>query len=493
MTASVWGPNASPFSRPLKNLKYDFGAIGDGVANDYDKVLAAIAYAKLNNCPLEGNPEDNYYVGTFPDAGQYKFTIDFPLLFESNNCKFSATTNLNVAAVNQQAIFVISDTDNVIFGDIQFEGTAVQRPPSAQKGLKGISIYNRTAASKNIKIGKVTARLCETAVSIATDDPALYRHAGVTIDAIYAREGYYGFNCPNNGDAVTVGLISTYDMVRSYFVYGVTGQVVNEIYSENHFTFNDVDIKCYTRDTKNIKILKYTAVNDLALTPSITLDHENDTDNTTISDVEINVNIAKSSAANPSIIFVAYTAAGAVKPTTGCQWKNISILGLSNSSIPVQLSSVVAGNNPSRIFLDKQLLKGLTDYKRFIVSDGPFSFHGMSDATGGMTIELNVSEYRLIPAYGRLTVWAANDGAGSNVNYIIRDYWVDFVVASNGVVTLGAATVITTRLVDPGAFGPTITVAGSGAGVYDLLVTVANYTGANRLCRAKFEPLGYFI
>ena len=73
-------------SEEKKFVNYeDFGAVGDGVADDIDAIIAAHAYANAHNLPVKTKPDATYYIGrraktaiiqTDVDWNTSRFTID---------------------------------------------------------------------------------------------------------------------------------------------------------------------------------------------------------------------------------------------------------------------------------------------------------------------------------------------------------------------------------------------------------------------------------
>lgn len=465
----------------------NFGAVGDGVTNDRDAIRKAIAYAKLTGAGLIGDAKATYYVGTFPNTtGEIKFLIDFDnFYFEPNNCKFTATANLDasLAASYKQNIFVFQDASNGHIGDFRCEADAVERT-GTQTGVLAVGLSNVAANGRNISLGTITGTRLMAVLACYSSDPATYRYRSIRFDKLQNDAGYYTMNFSENGDGVS-GTIYSNNVVRSYFVYGVDGHNVT-VHSTNHFKFSDIVIKRYTRDTKNIKVF-YTGLDDASVNAAISIEHQNDTDNGLIQNVWIDFEVSKSSTANPTLNFTAFTLAGAVRTSMSSRTDCVYIRGVTNSGTPVTLTTGIGGTNGeniSRLYVQRSLLAGISDYKRFITLDTDRRMVARSNAAGGMAIKFNVSEFKFTPNWGLLTVWGGDNPGASSAEYIMRQYFVLFTVNSSGDVSIGTTTTIATQTA--GALGPTITIPAQ-TGTFNLEVDVNNYTNANRQCSATLE------
>ena len=468
----------------------DFGAVGDGVADDTVAIQAAIAYCKANNAKtLTFIGSETYYLGTFPNTtGAVKLTIDFDNFFlDTNNCLFTATYNSDpsLAASSKMTLVKVSQADEVVIGDFRAEADYCERT-GTQQGITAILVENSTANSRNLKIGKVSGLRLLSCLTVGSANPASYRFRSITAERFFNDSGYYTVNCADNGDDLVANIYSN-NGVRSYFVYGVTGHSVN-VYSSNHFKFTDILIKRYEYDTKHIKVF-YSCPVDLSSNAAISIEHENASDNGTISDVTIDLVVQKSNAANPTINFVSFDAGGTVRTTTKSVTNNITITGSTNSTTPIVIGSTISGTNGeniSRLFIQRSLLAGLTNYKRYIVRDGN-TLLARSDAAGAMTLLFNVSEFKFVPCWGLLTVWGGDNPGASSAEYIIRQYFVLFTVPSTGSTVAGTTTTIATQTA--GSLGPTITFPNQ-TNTFNYEVNVNNYTNANRQCQAELTVFG---
>lgn len=464
-----------------------FGAVGDGEANDRDAIRSAIAFCKSTGTALEANAGETYYLGTFPDAGEAKFTIDFDgFTFNPNNCKFTATYNsyAGLWSTVLQRVFEIVDANNVVIGDFQVEADAVERTTGAS-GIVAVLVNSTAANARNLKLGSIVGTKLLSVLSAVSADPANIRYRGIRFNQLLNEAGYYTLNCANNGDDIS-GVIHTNNGVRSYFVYGVSAHQV-KVFSTNHFKFTDILVKRYEYDTFNLHI-EYDCPSDVSSDAAISIEHQNAGDNGTIRDVYLDFRVVKSNAANPTLNFCSFDAGGSIRATTASVTDNIYVRGSTNSTTPTVIGSSLTGTNGlnlSRLFIPKSLLLGLGTFSRYIVHDSQQRMVARSNAADGMAIKFNLSGLAAVPIYGTLTVWGANDPSSTATSeYILRTYLVAFEVNSNGDQGLLTSTTIATQTA--GGLGPTITFPAQ-VGTFNLEIDVSNYVHANRQCAATFE------
>lgn len=465
----------------------DFGAVGDGVTDDTAAIQAAIAYCKTSGKALSAVAGETYYLGTFPNTtGAVKLLVDFDgFVFNTNNCKFTATYNSDpsLAASVKMTLIKVKDASNVVIGDFQASADYCERT-GTQQGIVALWVSSEAANARNLSIGTITGSKLLSTVTCTSDAPGTYRYRAISVRKLVNDGGYYNLNCADNGDDLVADIYSN-DLVRSYFVYGVSGHSVN-VYSTNHFKFTDVLIKRYEYDTKSIKV-NYTCPSDLSPNASISIEHQNASDTGVIQDIYVDFDVAKSNAANPTLNFVSFDAGGSVRTTTNSITDNIHIRGKTNSSTPTGIQSTISGTNGeniSRLFIQRRLLLGVNNFKRFIVYDSMNRLVARGDVNTSMAIRFNVSECKFTPNWGLLTVWGADNPGSSSAEYILRQYFVLFTVPSTGSTSVGTTTTIATQTA--GVLGPTITFPAQ-TNTFDFEVDVNNYTNANRQCSATLE------
>lgn len=460
---------------------------GGGIDNDSGTIQRAIALVKLNGYALGANSDDHFFVGTFADSGDdSRFIIDFDnFTFNSNGCLFTGIASVAPAqaAASNQAIFKHKSGSNVTLGDFRVEADAVDR--TSNIGIIAFAVKSE-ANHQNLNLGNITGSKLSSVFTCSSTDPVNFRLRRVRAKKLFNTSGYYTVNCANNCDDFQAQ-ISNQDSVRSYFVYGVENHRVS-VHSTNHNKFTDILIKRYGYDTKNIHV-NYMAQNDTSSNASISIEHQNDTQDGLIEDVYITMNVEKSNVANPTLNFAQITDAGALAATTTSRTHNIHVRGTTNSSTPTVFGSALVGGNLSELYLTADLLKRNYDFKHYIIKEGDTATSlAVSDDSGNLNMRFNVTQFAGIPNWGLLTVFGADNAGSSAAEFIAIRVWVQFTVSSLGVVTIGSTQAIDTFTA--GALAPTVTYPAGASGSFELGVNVNNYTNAGRKSRAKLEVFG---
>lgn len=466
---------------------------GNGIHDDYTGIAKAIAYAKLTGAHIAAGARDTFYLGTFPNTtGASKFIIDFDNFgFHTNGCKFTVTYNADpvLAGSAKMTIFKIFNASNWTFGDFECEADYCERI-GTQQGVTAIWVENTTLATNTGTIGVLRGLRLYATLLVTTTDVAL-RHRGIIAKLLFNNGGYYNLNCASNGDGVRANIHSN-DLVRSYICYGVDDHDV-KIYSTNHLKFTDVVVarlsnRPTTRNTTGLKI-KYSCPSDLSSSAAITIEHQDIADSGSIENIYIDFDVVKSNPANPTINFASFdiTSSPVLRTSTNCVTDNIRLRGKTNSTTPMVIGSAIGGvngENISRLYVQRHLLNGIANFKRFIVKDSETRYLARSNAAAGMSLNFNVSELKFTPNWGLMTVWGANNPGASADEYIIRQYFVLFSVPSTGSTNPLSNTVIATQTA--GSLSPTITFPAQ-TNTFDFAVNLNNYTHANRQCSATLE------
>jgi hypothetical protein len=165
------------------------------------------------------------------------------------------------------------------------------------------------------------------------------RVRGINVGYLDSYNCYYGFNCQNNGDEVTIGCIHSYLNYRPYFVYGCHSHNVTIYNRNNRGTSGAINICRISTGvhTKNLKI-KYTAREMAVATTHVLINHI-DLTGGTIQNIELDVDIdgdAASPAGYNPIRFVNYdgaaaeTAAASSNYVTDIRLKGVCSSGANN-------------------------------------------------------------------------------------------------------------------------------------------------------------------
>ena len=283
----------------------DFGAVGDGVADDRTAIQAAFD----SGAKKVYFPTGSYYLGSTATAINF---IDLSALGENLSIVTDGFVEFVVetTAQVQPNIFYLKDNSHFTSGPVRFKDLGYN-PLVDWQGAWGFCLDNNAgnwgdividAAYGNDMVGvvKVTAQTVDAANRIR----------GIKIGQLFSDNCYYGFNAQNSGDGVTINNLISYRNYRSYFIYGVTDHKV-KVYSRNtRLTSGDVNISRSVGglDTSGI-FVKY--ANRDTTTPNVVCANVNHIDllGGTISNVDLNIDV-QSGVAYVPCKFVNYTGAG---------------------------------------------------------------------------------------------------------------------------------------------------------------------------------------
>lgn len=254
-------PESDPTRINVKDAPY--GAVGDGVTNDYNAIAAAIA---------AGNkllfPEGTYYLGDtnttlYPggvmlsaDGGAAQNDGDGAIDWLCvGNVKFVVNTT-------QQTVMTVIrfiNASSVYFGpQVEFLDTGYLPYPVTWQGVCAINLYADSGSGPltNVTLPSIKATDLVQAVCISGGTQETTRVSNVKVGLLECDNVFYGFNCQNQGDHVSVDILRTRDAVRSYFVYGVTGHRANVYSYSPAGSSGDVNITSYYYglDTSDIHV-----------------------------------------------------------------------------------------------------------------------------------------------------------------------------------------------------------------------------------------------
>jgi len=198
----------------------DFGAVGDGVTDDTTAIQAALA---ASNSIIF--PSGNYYLGEYNSSNDVVFQL-YNGTYTIQNIGDVTLTLRTAAGVGDcfPTVFDLYNAGNSSFGTFSFTDLGYDDSTTNRRGLKA---YKFTADSGsgtwgNVHIQGITCNDCIGPVFFEGAD-ATNRVSGVKVDYIGLDNCYYGVNALNQGDNVSVGLMSCNQVRRVYFVYGCKG------------------------------------------------------------------------------------------------------------------------------------------------------------------------------------------------------------------------------------------------------------------------------
>jgi hypothetical protein len=195
----------------------DFGAVGDGVADDTAKIQAAFTYLISVGGGLLLFPAGTYLVST---------QITLTNLVNTVVVGVGATIQSNYSTVAQtnEGVFIITDGNNISFDGLKFVGTQTESwppdvtysPPASNFGHQCFRLFGSTSnfCIRNIVSNGMMALLSVLPTGGTKSKNIIVENCDVNIAS-------YGINCQNNGDNMVVRGLRLSTIGRSYFVYGV--------------------------------------------------------------------------------------------------------------------------------------------------------------------------------------------------------------------------------------------------------------------------------
>lgn len=333
-TAPGTGGAAVPVATVLFNdavCPDQYGAIGDGVADD----LAAFAKAFAVSKRLRLSRGKTYWLGNITSpAAIFNFTgndwgIDF------NGAKIRVTT----VGTYQTPLFQLDDLDGfTLIAPVISDSGYVVGAPANNKGITAINFNPVTGPVRNIRI--VGAKF-SSMVAPFGNTSAINSVENIWFDG-ECRDTYYGLNLANNGHNLWARY-STYNCVRSYFCYGVRGHDVDCI-SNNHQAASNGDFLIKVKEaafpTENIRA-RFVSVNSQATTnPQLVFESQNDVGDAVIKGVTVHYEDTQSPLITKSIDFRHFNNASVLQATDPNTKSQIVITGhaigaVAHSSTPV--------------------------------------------------------------------------------------------------------------------------------------------------------------
>lgn len=303
----------------------DFGAVGDGLAND----RAAIQAAVDSGAKSIYFPPGTYFVGSHSSGVNI---IDL----SNVGAGFSIVCNDSVELVCQTTasvmprFFYLLKNTNFNCGSIRFRDTGYD-PLLTWKGAVGFFIDNDTTGAGNwgdLTFDAIYGKNLVAVMQVVGGD-ATHRVRGIKIGQLFSDNCYYGFNAANQGDGVAIDNLIAYQNYRPYFVYGCVDHKVKIFNRANRATSGAINISRSVGglDTQALDI-SYVA-RDQTVTFTHVLVNHIDLLGGTISDVKINIDIESDIAYTP-LRFVNYTGSGGSE-TSAASLNNVYDITLSGS------------------------------------------------------------------------------------------------------------------------------------------------------------------
>lgn len=251
------------------NVK-DFGAVGNGVANDRSAIKATIDAAAANGGGTVLFPAGTYLIsGTqttvqIPELNasiQYAATANDAQIYVQNvnnlNFKFDGSI-LQSDKTNGGYTLLFDGCSNLAFNNLRMTGATVMSGSTATTtGTNAIGFISLTQDSQNITLTNTRINDHYTSFDIAGDPTSAYRVTNVTLaGSTYFYKGYYGIACRGNGANVVVENMYVLGKNRAFFIYDTLQILIAGTvdYATNTNSGFESLVKAYTYNTRNVKI-----------------------------------------------------------------------------------------------------------------------------------------------------------------------------------------------------------------------------------------------
>lgn len=206
----------------------DFGAVGDGVADDTDAIRLAIAYVLANPKYALRFEDTTYLVGSSVTNGGSVFTIVGGAGFTMRGRPTFRVTGTNAKGLN---LFRIQ-MGNIDIEYIKAVGdvwTAPNITAALAVGIVAVYVQNPTLGTtiKGFNFGDVVTENCSFGVLFDANTKTFGLSSDVYIDTIKATETCNALNCASSPNNLVCNQLICDNVFRGYFPYGVDNHVVN--------------------------------------------------------------------------------------------------------------------------------------------------------------------------------------------------------------------------------------------------------------------------
>jgi hypothetical protein len=306
---------------PVINVRA-LGAFGDGKLPDLSQVQAAFQRAAQHPAGA---------VVLFP-PGEYS-------LGAADEAYLAVGTRLqNVRVVGERAtitcrsvngassMFVFEGCRNVTIEGLTFRDHGLRRDVGV-RGAAAIRLANEEGRPcENIEIRDCKFDSVMSAFVCRETDKRV-RTRGIRMTNLEISRSYYGLSFQHNGDDVVARAIRCNDVKRSYFPYGIDNHDI-EVEAVNNATgFTDALIKCYHRDTSNVR-LKLKSRGKRGGDCIVNFDHHNEVPNLALRNIKVDLDVDDVDChLDAAIMFRALDRNELLERQTNRRWEGISIDG----------------------------------------------------------------------------------------------------------------------------------------------------------------------
>jgi hypothetical protein len=179
---------------------------------------------------------------------------------------------------------------------------------------------------------------------------------GLKLTNLAVTRSYYGFNFADSGDDVIGRGLTCDDVQRSYFPYGVSNHDI-ELDTRNNATgFTDVLIKCYNKDTSNLRV-KVKCRQKRSGDAIVALDHEHVTGRGTIRNISLDLDIDDADCRlNAAILIRSFDPNHRQESSTTNRWDDITFDGDIRICSRTKLFEIASiGRQPGKLHIGPRL------------------------------------------------------------------------------------------------------------------------------------------
>jgi hypothetical protein len=216
-------------------------------------IRAAINEAVARGGGIIYIPPGEYRITTMELGGHFNLTDTSDIAFIGYGALLKSTFSSAPASTN--AMFLLDGFRRHSFEGIRIEGLfARSLSVVSDYSIGGFVLQSSNRDADNLSLRNVEVKNAYFyKITRAVAVPTTYRARNILIKNGLYENGYYGINCQENGDNLTARNFLTKNLLRSYFVYGVSNHDVSySSYGQDAFT--DCVISAFKINTQNISV-----------------------------------------------------------------------------------------------------------------------------------------------------------------------------------------------------------------------------------------------
>lgn len=311
-----------------------YGAVGDDATNDLTALRAAVSqFEQAGGAALWFEPGKTYFVGD-ATGSPVLFSIDSVVdgkVIYGNGAQLRTNTTDDGAPVMVQ----FNNCRGIVVKQLRVQDDGWD--PTAVGSPAGVVAFDvRASGATDEDIGHITFEDCELdqgvmLLRVAGDATGqvstntVNRIRNVRVRGGRCVRSFYVANLQNHGDDTSIDCFVE-DVHRSIFFYGVTGLDCTEHVKNPRGGYAHILCKAYDRSTEGARIRIYleSAVSSFE---AVLFEFQNDTQDESIRDIEIDLNMRNTASGTIPLTFRALQADATPRATTTNRWDNIRLRG----------------------------------------------------------------------------------------------------------------------------------------------------------------------